>query len=95
MSLSISFSLLTLRACKAILTPLLLTWLEFVPVRFSLLSVVIYSAKHSTKIRMIKQTNRENWGNIASKLVEPNLAQIQIDSYKQFLEDGIRESFSN
>ncbi len=41
---------------------------------------------------MIKKTNRENWGNITSRIEEPNLAQIQIDSYKQFLEDGIRES---
>ena len=41
---------------------------------------------------MIKQTKREDWGNIASKLPESNLAQTQLDSYKQFLEDGIRES---
>jgi DNA-directed RNA polymerase subunit beta len=41
---------------------------------------------------MIKQTKREDWGNIASKLPESNLAQTQLDSYKQFLEEGIRES---
>jgi len=41
---------------------------------------------------MIKQKKRENWGNIASKLPESNLAQAQLDSYKQFLEEGIRES---
>ncbi|KKT28661.1 MAG: DNA-directed RNA polymerase subunit beta, partial [Microgenomates group bacterium GW2011_GWC1_44_10] len=41
---------------------------------------------------MIKQKKRENWGNIASKLPESNLAQTQLDSYKQFLEEGIRES---
>ncbi len=41
---------------------------------------------------MIKKTNRENWGNVTSRLKEPNLAQIQIDSYKQFLEEGIKES---
>ena len=41
---------------------------------------------------MIKKNNRENWGNITSRLEEPNLAQIQIDSYKQFLEEGIKES---
>jgi len=41
---------------------------------------------------MIKQINRENWGKIASRLPESNLAQAQLDSYKQFLEDGIRES---
>ncbi len=41
---------------------------------------------------MIKKINRENWGNTTSRLTEPNLAQIQIDSYKQFLEEGIKES---
>ena len=41
---------------------------------------------------MIKQKKRENWGKIASKLPESNLAQTQLDSYKQFLEEGIRES---
>ncbi|OGD83389.1 DNA-directed RNA polymerase subunit beta [Candidatus Collierbacteria bacterium RIFOXYD1_FULL_40_9] len=41
---------------------------------------------------MIKKINRENWGNTTSRLIEPNLAQIQIDSYKQFLEEGIKES---
>ena len=41
---------------------------------------------------MIKQINRENWGKIASRLPESNLAQAQLDSYKQFLEEGIRES---
>ncbi len=41
---------------------------------------------------MSKKINRENWGNITSRLKEPNLAQIQIDSYKQFLEEGIKES---
>ena len=56
-----------------------------------MLSIVIYPAKNQKK-RMIKKTNRENWGNITSRIEEPNLAQIQIDSYKQFLEDGIRES---
>jgi DNA-directed RNA polymerase subunit beta len=56
-----------------------------------MLSIVIYPAKNQKK-RMIKKTNRENWGNITSRIEEPNLAQIQIDSYRQFLEDGIRES---
>jgi DNA-directed RNA polymerase subunit beta len=41
---------------------------------------------------MNKQTNRENWGSINPVLPELNLTQIQINSYKQFLEDGIRES---
>ena len=43
---------------------------------------------------MNKQTNRENWGSINSVLPELNLIQIQIDSYKQFLQDGIRESLT-
>ena len=41
---------------------------------------------------MNKQINRENWGTINPVLPELNLTQIQINSYKQFLEDGIRES---
>ena len=41
---------------------------------------------------MIKQKKREDWGKIASKLPESNLAKTQLDSYKQFLEEGIRES---
>lgn len=44
--------------------------------------------------RMNKQTNRENWGTINPVLPELNLTQIQIDSYKQFVEDGIRESLT-
>jgi len=43
---------------------------------------------------MNKQTNRENWGSINPVLPELNLTQIQINSYKQFLEDGIRESLT-
>jgi DNA-directed RNA polymerase subunit beta len=43
---------------------------------------------------MNKQINRENWGNVNPVLPELNLTQIQIDSYKQFLEDGIRESLT-
>ena len=43
---------------------------------------------------MNKQTNRENWGSINSVLPELNLIQIQVDSYKQFLQDGIRESLT-
>lgn len=43
---------------------------------------------------MNKQTNRENWGKINPVLPELNLTQIQIDSYKQFIEDGIRESLT-
>jgi len=43
---------------------------------------------------MIKQKNRENWGKITSRLPELNLAQIQLNSYRQFLEDGIRESLT-
>ncbi|HSV94467.1 MAG TPA: DNA-directed RNA polymerase subunit beta [Spirochaetia bacterium] len=43
---------------------------------------------------MNKQTNRENWGSINPVLPELNLTQIQIDSYKQFLQDGIRESLT-
>jgi DNA-directed RNA polymerase subunit beta len=43
---------------------------------------------------MNKQTNRENWGTINPVLPELNLTKIQIDSYKQFLEDGIRESLT-
>lgn len=41
---------------------------------------------------MIKQIKRENWGKITPKLKELNLTQIQLDSYKQFLEEGIEES---
>lgn len=41
---------------------------------------------------MIKQTKRENWGQITPKLEELNLIKIQLDSYKQFLEEGIKES---
>jgi len=43
---------------------------------------------------MNKQTNRENWGTINPVLPDLNLTQIQINSYKQFLEDGIRESLT-
>ena len=43
---------------------------------------------------MNKQINRENWGTINPVLPELNLTQIQIDSYKQFLETGIRESLT-
>jgi len=43
---------------------------------------------------MNKQINRENWGTINPVLPELNLIEIQIDSYKQFLEDGIRESLT-
>ena len=43
---------------------------------------------------MNKQINRENWGTINPVLPELNLTQIQINSYKQFLEDGIRESLT-
>ena len=41
---------------------------------------------------MIKTNNRENWGNITTKLPELNLTKIQIDSYRQFLQEGINES---
>ncbi|KKS62951.1 MAG: DNA-directed RNA polymerase subunit beta, partial [Candidatus Collierbacteria bacterium GW2011_GWD2_42_50] len=43
---------------------------------------------------MNKQTNRENWGTINPVLPELNLIQIQINSYKQFLQDGISESLT-
>ncbi|HOX96285.1 MAG TPA: DNA-directed RNA polymerase subunit beta [Candidatus Woesebacteria bacterium] len=43
---------------------------------------------------MNKQTNRENWGKISPVLPELNLTQIQLDSYKQFLEEGISESLT-
>ena len=43
---------------------------------------------------MIKQTKRENWGKISPKLEELNLIQIQLDSYRQFLEEGIKESLT-
>lgn len=43
---------------------------------------------------MNKPTNRENWGKINPVLPELNLTQIQIDSYKQFIEEGIRESLT-
>ncbi|KKU28599.1 MAG: DNA-directed RNA polymerase subunit beta [Candidatus Collierbacteria bacterium GW2011_GWE1_46_18] len=43
---------------------------------------------------MIKPINRENWGKITPKLEQSDLTKIQIDSYKQFLEEGISESLT-
>ncbi len=43
---------------------------------------------------MIKKINRENWGKITPKLKELDLTEIQLDSYKQFLEEGIQESLT-
>lgn len=43
---------------------------------------------------MTKQNKRENWGKITPKLEELNLIKIQLDSYKQFLEEGIGESLT-
>src|SRR3989339_873086 len=43
---------------------------------------------------MIKPITRENWGQITPKLENLDLTQIQIDSYKQFLEEGIKESLT-
>src|SRR3989344_5290126 len=41
---------------------------------------------------MPKKAIRENWGKSHKKLPELNLTQIQIDSYKDFLVTGIRQS---
>ncbi len=43
---------------------------------------------------MIKPINRENWGKVTPKLEQIDLTQIQTDSYKQFLEEGISESLT-
>lgn len=41
---------------------------------------------------MLKKAQRENWGNVTNKLPPVNLTQIQTDSYKEFLEEGIGQS---
>ena len=43
---------------------------------------------------MIEPINRQNWGTITPKLESLDLTQVQLDSYKQFLEEGIHESLS-
>lgn len=43
---------------------------------------------------MINQNKRENWGKISPKLKEIDLTEIQLNSYKQFLEEGIQESLT-
>ena len=41
---------------------------------------------------MLKENQRENWGNVPSKLPQVNLTQIQTDSYTEFLEQGLQKS---
>lgn len=43
---------------------------------------------------MVKPIKRENWGKITPKLKELDLIKVQLDSYRQFLEEGIQESLS-
>lgn len=41
---------------------------------------------------MLKENQRENWGNVPSKLPQVDLTQIQTDSYSEFLNQGIKKS---
>ncbi len=41
---------------------------------------------------MLKENQRENWGNVPSKLPQVSLTQIQTDSYSEFLNQGIKKS---
>lgn len=41
---------------------------------------------------MLKENQRENWGNVPSKLPQVSLTQIQTDSYTEFLKQGIQKA---